>query len=71
MIIKYYLTHFNQLPVAIITIAVIIFSVELLLSKKFYPILSSVLILAAIYCFMYQIDKIFYYQFRKQILSDN
>ena len=71
MIIKYYLTHFSQLPVAIITIAVIIFSVELLLSKKFYHILSSVLILAAIYCFMYAIDTIFYYQFRKQILSDN
>ena len=71
MIVKYYLTHFKQLPAAIITIAAIIFTVEILFSKRFYYIIISVLLCFVYYCLMFGIDVFSYNKYRKQILSSN
>ena len=71
MIVRYYLTHWKHLPEAILTIAVIFFSMEILFSKKYYYILISIGLCFIYYCLMFGIDLFRYYRFRKQILSDN
>ena len=68
---RYYFTHFEQIPIAIITTILIIIFIELLLRKKIFFILLFVLISFAIYCISYCYDYMNYIEFKNKIKNLN
>ena len=69
MIIKYYFTHWDQLPKGIITAFLIIIFVETLLSKRVYYLFIFAIICFLFYYGMIYNDIIKYNNFRKEILN--
>ena len=71
MVIKYYLTHFKEIPNAFITSMIIIIFAEVLFSKRFYYIIIFGILCFLSYCGMYYYDLSKYNNFRKEMLGIN
>ena len=71
MVIKYYLTHFKEIPNAFITSMIIIIFAEVLFSKRFYYIIIFGILCFLSYCGMYYYDLSKYNNFRKEMLGTN
>ena len=69
MVLKYYFTHWNQLPKGIFTSIIIIIFVETLFSKRFYYIFIFAIICFLFYCVMIYIEINKYNKFRNEILN--
>ena len=71
MVFKYYFTHLEQLPVAIITTIVIILFTVTLFSKRYYYILFCGLFCFFVYVVIFIFDWIKYRNFRNEIIGNN
>jgi hypothetical protein len=71
MVIKYYLTHFKEIPNAFITSMIIIIFAEVLFSKRFYYIIIFGILCFLSYCGMYYYDLSKYNNFRNEMLGIN
>ncbi len=67
MNLKYYLTHLEQLPTALVTSVIIIIFCELLFKRKFVIILLILIICFVIYYISYIIDLMNYNDFKRKI----